>query len=238
LQDNTSQSIPVAKNETDCKLDESSPQIKSISYMSNGNILNSTMWMSFDLIESELQKNRLNKDDLEKEEDLPLWRKIRLTVAIDINSIFNQGTDYRIELSNKRINSTTQKWVEVIYEISANGKTKEISKKVFDEFPFFNKNFIEFSIDLNKISNPKDYKILFYVTDLYVKNGKLYRTVDSTNWFLSPPPNFNLLISDNPITMNPGEENDLFVTLEGNTHLQAEAELYVDKIDPSVFRLC
>src|SRR5688500_19249763 len=68
LQDNTLHSIPIAKNESDCKLDvESSPQIKSISYISNGNILNTTMWLSADLIESVLQKNRLNKDNLQKE---------------------------------------------------------------------------------------------------------------------------------------------------------------------------
>lgn len=235
LQDNSLQSIPVAKNETDCKLGlEFSPQIKSISYSSNSNILNTTMWLSSDLIDSTLLKNRLNKENFEKTTPLPLWKKMKFTVAIDINSLFNQGTDYRIELVNERINSTIQKWVEIIYEISANGEKKEISKKLFDEFPFINKNFIEFSIDLNKISNPKDYKILFYVTDIYVKNGKLCRMVDSTNWILSPPPNFNLLISDNPINTNPGEENDIFVTIEGNTALQAEAELFVNRTDPSI----
>jgi hypothetical protein len=235
LQDNTLQSIPIAKNESDCKLDvESSPQIKSISYFSNGNILNATMWLSPDLIESILQKNRLNKDNFQKETFLPLWKKMKFTVAIDINSIFNQGTDYRIELVNEKINSTSSKWVEVIYEISANGRTKELPKKIFDEFPYLNKNFVDFSIDLDKISNPKDYKILFYITDFYVKNGKLCRMVDSTNWILSPPPNFNLLISDNPIHLSPGDESDTFVTIEGNTEIQAEAELYVDKKDPSI----
>jgi hypothetical protein len=237
LQDNSLKSVHIAKNETDCKLDRQlSPQIKSISYSSNGNKLNTTMWLSIDLIDSILLKNKLNKDNFEKKtlSPLPLWKKMKFTVAIDINSLFNQGTDYRIELANEKINSTTQKWAEIIYEISANGEKKEVSKKLFDEFPFINKNFIEFSIDLNTISNPKDYKILFYVTDLYVKNGKICRMVDSTNWILSPPPNYNLLISDNPINMDPGEENDIFVTVEGNTALQAEAELFVNRTDPSI----
>lgn len=237
LQDNTIQSVQIAKNETDCKQGrEFSPQIKSISYSSDSNIINTTMWLSSDLIDSALFKNKLNKDNFEKKDPspLPLWKKMKFTMAIDINSLFNQGTDYRIELVNEKINSTSQKWAEIIYEISANGEKKEISKKLFDEFPFINKNFIEFSIDLDKLTNPKDYKILFYVTDLYIKNGKLCRMVDSTNWILSPPPNYNLLISDNPINMDPGEENDIFVTIEGNTALQAEAELFVNKTDSSV----
>ena len=58
--------------------------------------------------------------------------------------------------------------------------------------------------------------------------------VDSTNRILSPPKEFNLLISDNPINMDPGEENDIFVTIEGNTALQAEAELFVNRTDPFI----
>ena len=49
-------------------------------------------------------------------------------MAIDINSIFNQGADYRIELVNERINFTSSKWAEIIYEISANVEAKEVSK--------------------------------------------------------------------------------------------------------------
>jgi hypothetical protein len=235
LQDNTLKSVPVAKNKTDCRVElEFSPQIKSISYMSNGNIINSTMWLSSHLIESLLERNKINQDNFNEDSIPPLWKKIKFTVAIDINSIFNQGTDYRIELVNERINFTSSKWAEIIYEISANGEAKEVSKKFFDKFPYLEKNFVEFSIDLDKIGNPKDYKILFYITDFYVKSGKLCRMVDSTNWILSPPPNFNLLLSDNPINMNPGEESDIFVTIKGNTGLQAQAELYVNRTDPSI----
>ncbi|HSF50013.1 MAG TPA: hypothetical protein VLA74_04555 [Nitrososphaeraceae archaeon] len=235
LQDNTQKSIPVAKNETHCKLDvEFSPQIKSVSYMSNGNRLNATMWMSSDLIEPVLEKNRLNKDNFEKEVRIPLWKKIKFTISVDINSIFNQGIDYRIELVNERINTTSSKWFEILYEISADGTEREVSRKSFDKFPFMNKNFVDFSIDLNKLSNPKIYKILLYVTDLYVNNGKLCRMVDTTSWIVSPPPNFNIFVSDNPINMKPGEQKDLVVTIKGNTGLQAEAELYVNKTDPSV----
>jgi hypothetical protein len=57
--------------------------------------------------------------------------------------------------------------------------------------------------------------------------------VDSTNWILSPPPDFNLLISDNPIIMKPGEEKDIPVIIEGNSELQAEVELYINRTDPS-----
>lgn len=93
---------------------------------------------------------------------------------------------------------------------------------------------MDFSIDLDKLSNPKNFKILFYITDLYVNNGKMCRVVDSTNWVLVPPPDFNILMSENPVVVSPDGEKDITVTLVGDTALQTEAELYINKTDPSI----
>lgn len=226
--------IPVG-NENTCKLEIGNPpEIRSVSYMSNGERLDSTIWLSSKLNEIDLVENKIDIENYEKDAFKPLWKKVKYTVAIDINSVFNQGTDYRIEFLYDKINSTVPKWTQVIYELSAFGGEKIISTKVYDKFPYINKNFIEFSIDLNKISNPTNYKLLFYVTNNYVKNGTYCRTIDYTNWVLSPPPNFNLVVSDNPISMNPGEEKDVLVNVVGKTGLQAEAELTIDKTDPDV----
>jgi hypothetical protein len=96
---------------------------------------------------------------------------------------------------------------------------------------------VDFSVDLNTISNPQKYR-LFYITDLYVKDGKLCRMVGSTNWALSPPPEFNIIASPNSIFMRPGEAKDVTVTINGNTELQAKGKLSIandtDKKDADI----
>ena len=222
-------------NEDNCKLEVGNPPgIRSVSYMSNGEKLDLTIWLSSKINEMNLVENKIDMENYEQDTNRPLWKKAKFTVAIDINSVFNQGTDYRIEFLYDKINSTLPKWTEVIYELSAFGEEKIISTKVYDKLPYINKNFIEFSIDLNKISNPTNYKLLFYVTNNYIKNGTFCRFIDYTNWVLSPPPNFNIVVPDNPISMNPGEEKDILVNVIGKTGLQAEAELTIIKNDPDV----
>jgi hypothetical protein len=226
--------IPIGNGDT-CKLEIGNPpEIRSVSYMSNGERLDSTIWLSSKLNEINLVENKIDIENYKNDAFKPLWKKVKYTVAIDINSVFNQGTDYRIEFLYDKINSTVPKWTEVIYELSAFGKEKIIATKVHDKLPYINKNFIEFSIDLNKISNPTNYKLLFYVTNNYVKNGTYCRSIDYTNWVLSPPPIFNLVVSDNPILLNPGEEKDIIVNVVGKTGLQAEAELTIIKNDSDV----
>lgn len=222
-------------NESTCKLEIGNPpEIRSVSYMSNGEKLDSTIWLSSKINEINLVENKIDMENYKKDVFRPLWKKVKYTVTIDINSVFNQGTDYRIEFLYDKINSTVPKWTEVIYEISAFGEEKIISTKVYDKLPYLNKNFIDFSIDLNKISNPTNYKLLFYVTNNYVKNGTYCRSIDYTNWVLSPPPTFNLFIAENSVLLSPGEEKDIIVNVVGKTGLQSEAELAIIKNDPDV----
>jgi hypothetical protein len=222
-------SIPFG-NEVNCKLEVGNPpEIKSVSYMSNGQKLDTTIWLSSKINEMDLVENKIDRKNYEQDTKKPLWKKAKFNVAIDINSVFDQGTDYRIEFLYDKINSTLPKWTEVIYELSAFGDEKIISTEKYDKLPYINKNFIEFSIDLNKISNPTNYKLLFYVTNNYIKNGTYCRSIDYTNWVLSPPPTFNIVVPDNPISMNPGEEKDVLVNVIGKTGLQAEAELAIKK---------
>ena len=150
---------------------------------------------------------------------------------IDIFSIFNEGVDYRVDLFGEKINSTHSQWKKEVYEISSDGTSKLISNQTFDRFPYEGKKYVDFSVDLNSISNPQKYRILFYITDLYVKDGKLCRMVDSTNWALSPPPEFNIIASPNSIFMRPGEDKDVTVTINGNTELQSKGRLSVNNTD-------
>jgi hypothetical protein len=225
-------SIPTATNKLQCTFHmHISPDIKSVSYLSNDNRLNATIWVSSKLLDNVLLKNDIDGKNFNSTSFLPLWHNLKFTMAIDIFSIFNEGIDYRVDLFGEKVNSTHSQWKKEVYEISADGTNKRISNQTFDRFPFGNKEFVDFSVDLKSISNPQKYRILFYITDLYVKDGKLCRLVDSTNWALSPPPEFNIIVSPNSIFMRPGDDKDITVTINGNTELQSKGRLNVTSTD-------
>ena len=225
-------SLPTANNKSQCTFTiPISPDIKSVSYMSNDNRLNATIWVSKTLLDNILLKNDIDNQNFNSTSFLPLWHKLKFTMAIDLFSIFNEGVDYRVDLYGEKINSTHSQWKKEVYEISSDGTSKLISNQTFDRFPYEGKKYVDFSIDLKSISNPQKYRILFYITDLYVKDGKLCRMVDSTNWALSPPPEFNIVPSPNSIFMRPGEDKDVTVTINGNTELQSKGRLSVNNTD-------
>ena len=93
-------------------------------------------------------------------------------MAIDISSIFDEGIDYRIRPLWKKVNSSHSEWKREVYEIATKGTNKLISSQTYDEFPFQGKEFVDFNIDFKSIGNPQKYRALFYITDLYVKDGK------------------------------------------------------------------
>ena len=113
-------------NEDTCKLKIGNPpEIRSVSYMSNGERLDLTVWLSSKINEINLVENKIDIENYQDDIFKPLWKKAKYTVAIDINSVFNQGTDYRVEFLYDKINSTVPKWTEVIYEISAFRRRKD-----------------------------------------------------------------------------------------------------------------
>jgi hypothetical protein len=161
----------------------------------------------------------------------PLWHQIKFTMAINIFSIFPHGVDYRIDLSGEKVNSTYTKWKQILYETSVDGSNNNISTKSFDKFPFLNKDFVNFSVDLRSLGNPQKYQLLFYLTDEYIKDGKLCRMVDTTNWLPAPPPEYNIVVSPSSIFMRPGESKDIPITITGNIQIQSNTTLNIDKID-------
>jgi hypothetical protein len=222
-------SIPTADNEVECTFEMSiSPEITSVSYMSDGKRFNSTIWMSSKLLQNIVLRNNIDSENSNSTSSMPLWHTLKFTVAIDIFSNFNQAIDYRIELSGKRINSSHSEWKKEMYEISSDGTNKIISTEFYEGFPFQEQEFVDFSVGLKYISNPQKYRVLFYITDLYVKDGKLCRMVDSTNWVLSPPPEFNIIVSPNSIFMRPGDKRDIIVTISGNTDIQSTGRLDIN----------
>src|SRR6185312_9172004 len=96
--------ITTANNKSQCIFNEPiSPDIKSVSYMSNGNRLNATIWVSKIILDNVLLKNDIDNQTFNSNStSLPPWHKLKFTMAIDIFSIFNEGVDYRVDLYGEK----------------------------------------------------------------------------------------------------------------------------------------
>lgn len=232
--------IPDAKNETTnetCKRLPSNllPDIQSVSYSSDGDKLNVTLWLTQiyseafyeDILRNETFTNitEISSDFSSSSQLLNLSRSVHFIMAIDVVSVLDEGIDYVMELSSPTYDDPY--WTENINEMSANGTSKLVDSKTFDIFPFNDKNYVDLSLDLKLIGNPDKYKLLFYMVDIYPINGEQCRIVDTTNWSLIPAPEFNIVPESSSIEMRPSEEKEKHIPIKiyTNSILESNAIL-------------
>jgi hypothetical protein len=229
------------------------PNIQSISYMSDGDKLNATVWLSqlfSESLYSELLRNETLSPpyDFSANTSVPAStsdellldssslssspRIIQFVMVIDILSVFDKGIDYTVELSSPTEPENPQ-WTRNVYEISAFGNKKLIQTKSFDSFPFNDKDFVDFSIDLNSIGNPDKYKLLFYIADLYPVDGNYCRQIDTSSWSLIPTPKFTIIPSTSNVIMKSNEIKDILVVINTNSALVSKAILGINYTDIS-----
>jgi hypothetical protein len=160
----------------------------------------------------------------------PSWHEITFTMAIDIDSVHDAGTDYRTIYSKVPYNVWTGNWTRQVQEISAYDDARVLEET--NNYTIFDKNsqeikYILFSFDLEKINLPQRYKAVFYITDYFIRDRSFCRMIDTTNWVIIPLPEFSMLASPSSIVLRPGEEKDVELQIKGNTDLQSEASLSV-----------
>jgi hypothetical protein len=162
---------------------------------------------------------------------MPSWREITFTMALDIDSVHDAGTDYRVIYSRVPDDMWTGYWTRQVREISAYDKVRVTEENV-NYTDFYseqgNSPYILFSFDLNKVNSPQRYKAVFYVTDYFVKDHKFCTLVDTTNWVIIPPPEFDMSANPSSVVLRPGEEKNVQFQLKGNTDLQSESLLTAD----------
>ncbi len=239
--------IPDAKNETtnertDAKNETTNetckrlplnllPDIQSVSYSSDGDKLNVTLWLTqiySEAVYEEILRNETFTNLTEISSDLSsssqlsnLSRSVHFVMAIDVVSVLDEGIDYVMELSSPTYDDPY--WTEKINEMSASGTSKLVDSKTFDIFPFNDKNYVELSLDLKLIGNPDRYKLLFYIVDIYPVNGEQCRWVDTSNWSLIPTPKFNIVPESSSIEMRPSEEKEKHIPIKINTNSVLES---------------
>jgi hypothetical protein len=167
----------------------------------------------------------------------PSYHETTITMAIAIESPQHSGvTDYRIMYSKEKENTNDSKWhwVTKVMEVSANDKTRVLEKtNSTDFFDKKNKKFPEyalFSFDLSKINYPQQYRVVFYVTDYFILSHLYCRLVDTTNWIMIPPPDFEISANPNSLTLRPGEEANVELSIKGKVDLPTQAR-YESKYD-------
>jgi len=217
------------------------PDIRSVSYMSDGDKLNVTLWLSqifSEVLYEDILKNETFSDMPEITSDFSSFsrdslslsssqpRIVQFVMVIDVVSILD-SIDYTVELSSP-FNLDHPYWTQHIYEISAFGNKKLLYPKSFATFPYNDRNFVEFSIDLKSIGNPDKYKLLFYIVDIYPVNGEYCRIIDTSNWSLIPSPEFSIIPATSTIVMRPPEEKNIIVNINTNSVLESKAVLRVN----------
>jgi hypothetical protein len=174
--------------------------------------------------------------------DIPSWRETTFTMAIDIDSIHDAGTDYRVIYSRVPHDTWTGYWTKQVREISAYDKIRvtEENKNYTGFYEREDPSHLLFSFDLNKVNSPQRYKAVFYITDYIIKNHRFCTLIDTTNWVIIPPPDFDISANPSSLVLRPGEEKNIQLQLKGNTDLQSEASLsagngYDNHIQPEFF---
>jgi hypothetical protein len=164
------------------------------------------------------------------------WRVITFTMAIDIDSVLDAGTDYRVIYSRVPYTTWIGNWTKQVREISAYEKIRVMEEKNMTYTDFLNKrdnSSILFSFNLSKVNSPERYKAAFYITDYFVKGHQFCTLIDTTNWVLIPPPEFTVSANSSSVVLRPGEEQNIQLQVKGNTDLQSEAVLTADNNDTS-----
>jgi hypothetical protein len=189
LSSNASQEIPLPF-----------PDITSVSYSSDGAILNSTIWLS-----SEFEK--------EPGGHSPFYI---MYLDVDANNQTGlTGGDYAIGIN---WNATSNKWTKVLLEFSSVSTDKVLRKEEmnYTDFSDENMNSVHFYVYLKEIYNPTKYNIAFTIQDVLNKED----VYDSTSWLPIPPPQVNITTSQNSLVLRPGDEKRIQLHLESDTELQ------------------
>ena len=191
------------------KQGERSTDILSVDYNSNGNTLNSTIWLYYPFKSKPTEYQVLN-------------------YGMYIDADFNKktgydGIDYQLEIG---WNNTSQTWTKTLDKWSLNGNEKTIKREnnykgFFDK----NKHYVDLSLDLNFLEYPSIYKIAYYAEAKKEKIDSLL--TDFTKWVVIPP--IQLTISTLPefIELHEGEEKTIEMQINSSQGYEPKIDLSI-----------
>jgi hypothetical protein len=219
--------VTSSNNQTDCPALENipSPDMETITYLSDGKFLNATMWLN----------GPVNEGTGDSEERLQVRGYV---VGIILISTFESDTfDYMFTVKSGPFSS---QWVPSAEEQSSN------DSRFLDWYPYWffdhnssnvfpglkGKDHVNLSLDLEKINFPNQYIALFgtYFASLDFPEGLCTYLDFADNGAYVPPPEFAVSTSPNPLIVSPGEEKKVNLTI--NSSIPAAPQLSLNTSSP------
>ena len=188
-----------------------SVDIQRISYSSDGNFLNATLWLGGNGV---------------KENPLSYGAKmVAYGMVIDADNnekTGKSGFDYQVEIqwNNGTWHRTSLEWGSDnsyrILDVDQN----------YSGFLRNNQNYVLLSLDLNTLVSPQNYKLMFYSTAFYGKSNFMY---DLSSLIDIPPPQYSISTIPNPLVLRQGEQKIVGVQLKSSTGVIPEVTNFTIK---------
>jgi hypothetical protein len=189
---------------------EPATDLVGVSYFSNGQTLNSTVWVLAPFIRQPSQYDALN-------------------YGVMVDSDYDKttgvgGVDYQLEVSWK---NKTKTWDKALTEWSTSGRSKLlVENRNYTGFYQNGSYYVSLPLDLSTILFPNKYRIAFYAESQ--KGGRL--TTDFSNWINIPPANLAITTSPNPIVLRQGEQKMVEVRLNTTQGFEPLVHLSINNV--------
>ena len=173
------------------------PDIKSVSYLSNGSTLNATVWLSDAYKNPSKNASAWSSSNMM---EIPYYRASYM-LAVDVHNSYDViGPDYAIRYD---WDATSHNWTKSIEETSPTGEERYVDiEPNYNLFKHTNsQNYIDMSLESLRLNYPDRYTLLLLATDYFYYNGKICQLSDATPKGQIPPPTFNF--STTPRTLRP-----------------------------------
>ena|SRR5215208_6400451 len=192
------------------------PDIKGVSYNSDGETTYATLWVSPLLINQSTSYSQVKNS----------WISGGYDMSIDIPSVYDGGIDYVYRIT---WNPRNQSWIQTLEErnLDTAGKNKILSPIVgHEDFFDADSKYVTFLLNRTMLSLPDKYKIIFSTWGAFQNNeGHLCAMTDTTSFIDIPPPLFNLSISDLPAHIRKGETINVPIHISSDSGINSQAIL-------------
>jgi len=215
--------MELAKNNDQCRGEHGPrpPSISAVTYLSDGKRINATLWLSGPFVPPPSNATAWLRPPFK---EIP-WYQIAYLMSIHVRSAYDTGgPDYR---SGFGWSITNRSWTKTLYEYSPIGGAKPLNELRSYQVPI-GRNYIDLSLDLRPLNYPTLYDILFYATDLYVKDGRLCRMIDETSRVYIPPPDFSVTSSPSTAVLRPGDDKAVELKMKSNTNIRSQVFLRIN----------
>jgi hypothetical protein len=210
--------LNLSTKQYDSTLEERSTDILAVNYYTDGDFLNSTVWLYFPF------------------QVKPNYTMVNYGMLIDSdfdNRTGFDGIDHKFET---RWDNNSRIWTSTLEAWSPNGKNRNIdlnnNNNNNNSTSFFenDKHYVTLSLNLDLIGSPSKYKVIFYAE--VERDGVSF--TDFTRWVAIPPLQVVITTSPNSIELHKGEERTIEVQVNSSQGYEPTVEIgaksRVDKI--------